>query len=110
MDVVCAFSVTLASFAAAHTALAERMMRPEVALAQNQAILVQIQSHLGLPLISTSVPAQASSVHPPSVPTPSTQPAPADSLDVLAVAAVATTSPVAPQPAQDEDDLPLATH
>ena len=71
---------------------------------------MQIQNHLGLPLISISVPAQASSVHPPSVPTPSTQPALVDSLNVLAAAAVAATPPAAPQPAQDEDDLPPATH
>ena len=68
MDAVRTFSITSAFFVAAHATLAERMSRTEAALAQNQAILVQIQSHLGLPLISPSVPAQASSVHPPSVP------------------------------------------
>ena len=57
MDAVRAFSVTSASFAAAYTTLDERMTCTEAALAQNQAILVQIQSHLGLPLISISVPA-----------------------------------------------------
>ena len=82
----------------------------EAALAQNQAILVQIKSHLNLPPISILVPAQASSVHPPSVPVPSAQPAPVDSLDVLATAAVTATPPTTPQPAQDEDDLPPATH
>ena len=106
MDAVCAFSVISASFAAAHIALAERMKRTEATLSQNQAILVQIQSHLGLPPISTSVPAQASLVHPPTVPAPSAQPASADSLDVLAATTVATTPPTAPQPTQNEDDLP----
>ena len=72
MDAVHTFSVTSASFVTAHAALVERMTRTEAALAQNQAILVQIQSHLGLPPISPSVPVQASSIHPPSVPAPST--------------------------------------
>ena len=56
MDVVRAFSDSSTSFAAAHTVLAERMTCVEAALAQNQAILMQIQSHLGLPPISISVP------------------------------------------------------
>ena len=102
MDAVSTFSVTSASFAATHAALAERMTCTEAALTQNQAILVQIQSHLGLPPISPSVPAQASSVHSPSVPTPSTQPAPVAHLDLLAAAIVAApplTTPAAPQPA-----------
>ena len=50
MDSVRTFSVTTTSFAAAQAALAERMTRIE-------AILVQIQSHLGLPPISPSMPA-----------------------------------------------------
>ena len=45
MDAISTFSVTTASFAAAQVALAERVTRTE-------AILVQIQSHLGLPPIS----------------------------------------------------------
>ena len=114
MDAVCTFSVTSASFAAAHAALAEKMTHTEATLAQNQAILMQIQSHLGLPQISPSVPAQASSVHPPSIPAPSAQPAPIAPLDLLvasvAVAAPPPATPAAPQPAQDEDDLPPATH
>ena len=113
MDAIFTFSVTSVSFMAAHAALAERMTHTQAALAQNQAILVHIQSHLGLPLISPSMPAQASSVHPPSIPTPSTQPAPAAPLNLLAAVAVAATlpaTPAAPQPTQDEDDLPPATH
>ena len=101
MDAICTFSVTSVSFMAAHVALAERMTHTEAALAQNQAILVHIQSHLGLPLISPSMPVQASSVHPLSIPTPSTQPAPAAPLNLLAVAVVAATppaTPAAPQP------------
>ena len=111
MDAFRTFSITLASFAAAHVALAERMTCTEATLTQNQAILMQIQSHPGLPPISPSVPAKASSVHPPSS-TP-VQPALAAPLDLLATTVVAATSPVtpaAPQPAQDEDDLPPATH
>ena len=87
-----------------HAALAERMTHIEAAMAQNQAILMQIQSHLGLPQISPSVLAQASSVPPP------TEPAPATPLDLLAAVAVDATPPIVPQPAQDEDDIPSATH
>ena len=111
MDAIHTFSITSASFVVAIATLAERMSRTEAALAQNQAILVQIQSHLGLPPISPLVPAQASLVHPPSV--PPTQPTPAAPLDLLAAAAVVATPPATPvvsQSAQDEDDLPPATH
>ena len=106
MDAIRTFSITSASFAAAHAALAERMSRTEATLALNQAILMQIQSHLSLPPISPSVPAQASLV-------PPAQPTPTASLDLLAAAAIASTPPArpaTPQPAQDEDDLPPATH
>ena len=64
MDEVHTFSPTYASFASAHATLAKRMTRIEAAVAQtsimltqNQAILMQIQSHLGLPRISPSVSA-----------------------------------------------------
>ena len=106
MDAVRTFSITSASFATAYAALAERMSRTEATLAQNQAILMQIQSHLSLPPISPSVPAKASLV-------PPAQPTPTASLDLLAAAAIAATPPArptTPQPAQDEDDLPPATH
>ena len=79
MDSVRTFVATSSSFATAQTALAERMTHIEAAvaqttamLAQNNAILMQIQSHLGLPSISPSVPAQASSAHPPTKPATST--------------------------------------
>ena len=42
MDVVRTLATTTASLAASQTALAERMARVEVTLAQNQAILLQI--------------------------------------------------------------------
>ena len=42
MDVVHALTTTTASLAASQTALAERMARAKVTLAQNQAILLQI--------------------------------------------------------------------
>ena len=58
MDVVCALATTTASLAASQTALAERMARAEVTLAQNQAILLQIQSHLGLPPVTVTEPIQ----------------------------------------------------
>ena len=38
------------------TALTERMARAEVTLAQNHAMLLQIQSHLGLPPVSVTEP------------------------------------------------------
>ena len=104
MDAVRTFFATSTSFATAHAALAERMTHIEATMAQNQAILIQIQSHLGLPPISPSVPAQASSVPPPK------ELAPAASLDLLAAVIVAASPPVVPQPAQDEDDLPPAAH
>ena len=57
MEAVRTFSTTSASFVTAYPALAERMTHIEAAMAQNQAILMQIQSHLGLPPISPSMPA-----------------------------------------------------
>ena len=68
----------------------------EAVIAHNQAIILQIQSHLGLPPISQSVSAQASSVPPPAKPTPTTQADPTVSLDLLETTAVATMPPVAP--------------
>ena len=99
MDALRTFSATSASFAIAHTTLVERMTHIETATAQNHAILMQIQSHLGLPPISPSVPAQASSDHPPAA----THLAPLiASLDMLAAAAADSppASLVAPQPAR----------
>ena len=107
MDAVRTFSTTSTSFVTAYAARADRMTRTEAAmaqtssiLAQNQAILMQIQSHLGLLAISPYVPAQAFSSPTPAGPTPPSL-APADPLDVLAVAA---TPSAAPQPVQAEDD------
>ena len=40
------------------TALTERMAGAEVTLAQNHAMLLQIQSHLGLPPVSVTEPTQ----------------------------------------------------
>ena len=115
MDAVRTFSATLASFAIAHAALADRMTHIEAAmaqtsaiLAQNQAILMQIQSHLGLLAISPYVPAQSFSASPPTRPAPP-PPAPVDPLDVLAAAVVPATPPAAPQPVQAEDASSSAT-
>ena len=54
MDAVRTLTATSASLAASQTALAERMARVEVTLAQNQCILLQIQSHLGLPPVTVT--------------------------------------------------------
>ena len=52
MDAVCALATTQASFD-------QRMARAEVTLVQNHTILLQITSHLGLPPVSDTEPAQA---------------------------------------------------
>ena len=80
------------------------MAQNSAILAQNQVILMQIQSHLGLPSISPYVAASAASAPSSAGPVPTPQLAPTNSLDVLAVAAVVATPPAAPQPVQDEDD------
>ena len=92
MDAVRTFVATSASFAASQTALAEWMARVEVALAQNQAILLQIQSHLGLPPVTVTSPIQPTSHG------QSTVSASAASLDVLAAAAVASDPPASIPP------------
>ena len=94
MDVVCTFAATSASFAASQTTLAEGMARVEVALAQNQAILLQIQSLLGLPPVTVTAPIQPTT-HGQSVVSAS-----AASLDVLVAAAVAFDLPASTPPAQ----------
>ena len=108
METVHTFSATAASFAASQATLAERMTHTEAAVAQSQAILMQLHSHLGLLVVSPHTPAQASAIPPPagSPPPPS---APAASLDMLVAAAASATSPVAPQPTQAEDDPSPAT-
>ena len=87
MDVVRTLATTTVSLVASQTALAERMARAEVTLAQNQAILLQIQSHLGLPPVTVTEPIQ------PTTHDQSAVPASAASLDVLAVVAVASDPP-----------------
>ena len=115
------FAATSASFATSHAALAERMARTKAVLAQNNAILMQIQSHLGLPHISPSpsVPAHASPAHPPAAAALGYPAPPTASLDLLVVAAVVASSPAAPsppvssataQPTQDEVDIPPTAH
>ena len=73
------------------TALTERIAKAEVTLTQNQAILLQIQSHLGLPPITVTEPIQPTT-HDRSAIFYS-----AASLDVLATAA-ATSDPLASTP------------
>ena len=58
MDVVRTLAATSASLAASQTAWAEQMACAKVTLAQNQAILLQIQSHLGLPPVTVKEPIQ----------------------------------------------------
>ena len=73
------------------TALTERMAQAEVTLAQNQAILLQIQIHLGLPPVIVTESIQPTT-HDRSAVSDS-----AASLDVLAAAAVAS-DPLASTP------------
>ena len=84
------------------------MAHTSAIVAQNQAILMQLQSHMGLPVVSPYVPAQASATPPPAGSTP--QPlAPTDPLDVLAAAVASATPPAAPQHVQAEDDSSSTT-
>ena len=76
MDVVCALATTQAS-------LDQRMDRVEVTLAQNHGMLLQIMSHLGLPPVSDTEPAQPTR----------DQSTVAASLDMLAAAVVASDPP-----------------
>ena len=92
MDVVRALATTTAPLAASQTTLAERMARAEVTLAQNQTILLQIQSHLGLPPVTVTEPIQPTT-HDQSAVSASTA-----SLDVLAAAAVASDPPTSTPP------------
>ena len=92
MDAVRALATTTASLAASQTALAERMARAEVTLAQNQAILLQIQSHLGFPPVTMTEPIQ------PITHDQSVVLALAALLDVLAVAVVASDPPASTPP------------
>ena len=94
MDAVRTLAATSASLAASQTALAKRMALPEVTLAQNQAILLQIQSHLGLPPVTVTESIQTTT-HGQSVVLTS-----AASLDVLAAAAVASDPLASTPPAQ----------
>ena len=94
MDVVRTFFSTSASFAASQTALAERMVRVKVTLSQNQAILLQIQSHLGLPLVTVTEPIQ------PTTHGQSAVLASVASLDLLAAAIAATDPPASTPPSQ----------
>ena len=73
MDAVCTLATTQVS-------LDQRMARAEVTLAQNQAMLLQIMSHLGLPLVSDTELAQPTR----------DQSTVAASLDMLAAAAAAS--------------------
>ena len=94
MDAIRTCAATSGSLAASQTALVERMARVEVTLAHNQAILLQIQSHLDPPPVTVREPIQPTT-HDQSVVSAS-----AASLDVLAAAAVAFDPPTSTPPAQ----------
>ena len=94
MDAVHALVTTTASLEASQIALAERMAHAEVTLVQNQAILLQIQSHLGLPPVTVTEPIK------PTTHDQSAVSASAASLDMLAVAAVASDPPVSTPPTE----------
>ena len=81
MDAVCALATTQAS-------LDQRVARVEATLAQSHAMLLRIMSHLGLPPVSETEPAQPTRDH-------STA---AASLDMLAAAAAASDPPASPPP------------
>ena len=81
MDVVCALATTQAS-------LNQQMARAKVTLAQNHAMLLHIMSHLGLPPVSDTEPAQPTR----------DQSAVAASLDMLAAAAAASDPPASTPP------------
>ena len=81
MDVVCALATTQAS-------LDQRMARVEVTRAKNHSMLLQIMSHLDLPLVSLTKPAQPTR----------DQSTVAASLDMLATAAAASDPPTSTPP------------
>ena len=85
MDAVHALATTQAS-------LAERMARAKVILVQNHAMLLQIQSHLGLPLVSVTEPTQ------PTTRDQSIVSISVASLDMLAAAAAVSYLPVSTPP------------
>ena len=85
MDAVRALATTQAS-------LAERMARAEVTLVQNHSMLLQIQSHLGLPPVSVTEHTQ------PTTRDQSFVSIFAASLDVLAAAAAASDPPASTPP------------
>ena len=81
MDAVCTLATTQAS-------LDERMARAEVIIAQNHAMLLGIMSHLGLPPVSETEPAQPTR----------DQSTVAASLDMLAAGTTASDTPTSPPP------------
>ena len=94
VDVVRTLAATSASLAASQTALVERMARAKVTFSKNQAILLQIQSHLGLPPVTMTTPIQ------PTTHGQSAVSASSSSFDVLAAAVVTTVPPASISPAQ----------
>ena len=81
MDDVCALATTQAS-------LDKRMARPEVTLVQNHSMLLQNMSHLGLPPVNETEPAQPTR----------DQSTVAASLDMLVATAAASDPPASTPP------------
>ena len=85
MDVVCALATTQAS-------LEKWMVRAEVTLAQNHAMLIRIMSHLNLPSVSVTEPTEPTTRYQSPVSLA------AASLDMLAAAAAASDPPTSTPP------------
>ena len=85
---VAAVMDALYALATTQALLEERMARAKVTIAQNHVILLWIMSHLGLPPVNETEPAQPTR----------DQSTVAASLDMLAAAAVASDLPASPRP------------
>ena len=95
------FAYTSQAFATAHTFMAQRMTRTE-------AILAQIQEHLGLPPIPLSSQAVAAptSPAPPLTALGPTLANPAPAVPPTALAALPADHPAVPTQSQDEYEVP----
>ena len=91
MDAVCALATTQAS-------LDQRVARAEVTLAYSHAMLLWIMSHLGLPPVSETEPAQHTR----------DQSSAAASLDMLVAAAAASDPPTSPPPRESGGHTPFS--
>ena len=100
MSTVHNFAATSQTFVVAHTVMAQQMTHME-------AILAQIQEHLGLPPIPPTAPTTAA----PTSPTPPTAPTvssadPGPAVPLAALAALPDDHPTVPSHDEDEDEVP----